>query len=159
VTSSVLLPWFLLAACRSGPEQLVDTGTPGAGDRASPSGDSVPFEDTGALDADDDRWTVDEDCDDHDPTTHPGASDTSGDGVDQDCDGVDGVDADGDGVASEGSGGSDCDDEDPGVSPLQTEVCDNHLDEDCEPRSPACGLPAELSLGDVAVRLDGASGD
>ena len=35
------------------------------------------------------------------------------DGVDQNCDGVDGVDADGDGHASMWTGGDDCDDDDP----------------------------------------------
>ena len=54
-----------------------------------------------------------DDCDDapaspHAAATWPGAPDTVGDGVDQDCDAVDGVDADGDGVASEASGGTDC---------------------------------------------------
>lgn len=37
------------------------------------------------------------------------------DGVDQNCDGVDGVDADGDGHASKASGGDDCDDADAAV--------------------------------------------
>ncbi len=31
------------------------------------------------------------DCDDSDPQIHPGATDPLGDGVDQNCDGVDGV--------------------------------------------------------------------
>jgi len=33
----------------------------------------------------------DVDCDDHDPTRYPGAEDPDGDGIDQNCDGVDGV--------------------------------------------------------------------
>jgi hypothetical protein len=33
---------------------------------------------------------ADLDCDDHDPTRYPGAEDRDGDGIDQNCDGVDG---------------------------------------------------------------------
>jgi len=40
-----------------------------------------------------------------------------GDGVDANCDGVDGVDEDGDGFASLSSGGNDCDDQDPALQP------------------------------------------
>ncbi|RKH41112.1 putative metal-binding motif-containing protein [Corallococcus llansteffanensis] len=44
------------------------------------------------------------DCNDSDASVHPGATETPGDGIDQDCDGVDlpaGVDTDGDGVADD----------------------------------------------------------
>ncbi|MBN2800350.1 MAG: hypothetical protein JXX28_14515 [Deltaproteobacteria bacterium] len=44
------------------------------------------------------------------------AEDLAGDGLDTNCDGVDGVDADRDGSASFESGGLDCDDADPSVS-------------------------------------------
>ena len=53
------------------------------------------------------------DCDDTDPTIHPGASETWYDGVDSDCAGDDDDDADGDGDAHEDYGGTDCDDTDP----------------------------------------------
>jgi len=57
------------------------------------------------------------DCDPSDPTIYPGADDTFGDDIDQDCDGSDGIDLDGDGYASLLSGGTDCDDSDPDLNP------------------------------------------
>ena len=33
------------------------------------------------------------DCDDHDPRRYPGAPDPEGDGIDQNCDGIDGLQA------------------------------------------------------------------
>jgi hypothetical protein len=58
-----------------------------------------------------------DDCDDSDATVYPGADDVVGDGVDQNCDGLDGVDSDADGHASQESGGLDCDDAESGVHP------------------------------------------
>lgn len=73
------------------------------------------------------------DCDDGDPSIFLGAPDAVGDGVDNDCDGLDGVDADGDRFASTASGGEDCDDADPAISPAALERCDaGGVDEDCD---------------------------
>lgn len=55
------------------------------------------------------------DCDDASRLIHPEVTaDAAGDGIDENCDGLDGMDADGDGNArqeEEGLGGSDCDDQ------------------------------------------------
>ena len=94
------------------------------------------------------------DCDDTDPTVHPGASEEIGDGVDQDCDGLEGcyVDGDDDGylpeapdelevtdLRCEGTGlgglstpGGDCDDSDDSVHPGATELPGDEVDQDCD---------------------------
>ncbi len=41
-------------------------------------------------DGDGDNVTADRDCDDANPAVYPGAADTDGDGLDSNCDGVDG---------------------------------------------------------------------
>jgi hypothetical protein len=98
---------------------------------------------TGVLvrpDADRDGWVSGPDCDDQDPSVHPGATETC-DGRDEDCDGApsaDELDADGDGVAA---CDGDCDDFDSGVWPGAPEVCDGS-DSDCDGDLP----PDELDL-------------
>ena len=69
------------------------------------------FDEDGSLDADD--------CARSDPLIHPGADDPYGDGIDSNCDGVDGnaVDLDGDGY----SNAVDCDDTDPDIHPGATD--------------------------------------
>jgi hypothetical protein len=79
------------------------------------------------TDADGDDYRLPYDCDDTDPTVHPGATDPPYDGVDQDCAGDSDFDADHDGFDQ----GPDCDDADPLVNPSAIELC-NGLDDDCE---------------------------
>ena len=101
-----------------------------------------------------DAVTDNTDCDDADASIHPGATETVGDEVDQDCDGTETcyVDADDDGyrpdttstVASADTDcldsgeavaadpATDCDDADASIHPAATEVCDgSDTDEDC----------------------------
>ncbi|MFH1466914.1 MAG: MopE-related protein [Pseudomonadota bacterium] len=94
------------------------------------------------------------DCDDADAAIHPGATESVGDGIDQDCDGAelcfqddddDGyLDTTGDTVASVDTdcadayeGGTstpttDCDDADASVHPGATEVVADGIDQDCD---------------------------
>ena len=61
-------------------------------------------------DSDYDGVTEEEgDCDDSTAAISPNMFDFVGDGIDNNCDGIDGEDSDGDGFASEASGGTDCD--------------------------------------------------
>ena len=60
-------------------------------------------------DSDYDGVTEEEgDCDDSTAAISPNMFDFVGDGIDNNCDGIDGEDSDGDGFASEASGGTDC---------------------------------------------------
>ena len=124
------------------------------GDRyRSDDGATVVSSDSDCSDAGEARSSApDGDCDDDDPDLSPGEGEVVGDGIDQDCDGVDAcfADADGDGyrpsagtvidsndLDCEDSGEAtsadptgDCDDADSAVSPGATEVCDG-VDNDC----------------------------
>jgi len=78
------------------------------------------------------------DCDDSEPSVHPGALELC-DGLDNDCDSiVDNKDADADGHIDMLCGSytgplpvDDCDDGNLGVNPDRDEVCGNGVDEDC----------------------------
>ncbi|NOY24801.1 MAG: hypothetical protein GXP62_02920 [Oligoflexia bacterium] len=85
------------------------------------------------IDADRDGYSVGQgDCDDNDDAVHPGAFDKIGDGVDNNCDGIDGIDADADGYASEDSGGGDCDDANGDIHPTANDEVGDGIDNNCD---------------------------
>lgn len=96
------------------------------------------------------------DCDDANAAKHPGAVDTCGDGIDQDCSGGDLAcpppvvhDADGDGFDSIPNGGTDCNDRDSGVNPGIVEnpvtMCGDGVDQDCRNGDLVCP-PADTGV-------------
>ncbi len=142
-------PLLMLAlACVTPPvEETPDTDVPATGTADSGVTDTGTVADTGdtgitptdtgdtgtaPVDADGDGYPADEDCDDTKSSINPSATDLVGDGIDQNCDGVDGTDADGDGHPSEASGGEDCDDTDPGVHPDSADHGPDGVDQDCD---------------------------
>lgn len=113
---------------------------------------SVDSQPNGMVDADGDGYLDRVDCDDSNAGVHPGAADTTVDGVDQDCDGTDGVtapvdsgdtappdsgdtathdtgptDRDGDGYLST----VDCNDTNSSIHPGATEIAGDGIDQDC----------------------------
>lgn len=126
---------------------------------------------TVALDGDGDGQVNEtwggEDCDDTRASVYLGAPETTANGRDEDCDGVDScfLDGDGDnhGTAAIVDGSSldcdagtgapvdtDCDDTDAAVSPAEPEVCLDGLDQDCD------GFDTnECPLSGTAIRFEG----
>jgi hypothetical protein len=84
------------------------------------------------ADDDHDGFTADVDCNDHSAAIHPGAVDTPGDGIDQDCSGGDAplpiVDNDHDGSVPP----ADCNDHNAAIHPGATDIPENGVDENCD---------------------------
>ncbi len=114
-----------------------------------------------AADADLDGYTTTLDCDDADAAIHPGAAEIAGDGIDQDCNGVDlesgCADVDGDGAFAVGCGGTDCNDGAIAIYPGATEVCGDGTDQDCSGSDLACPPPVDTptSIAEVAAACAG----
>jgi hypothetical protein len=134
---------------------LIDAGDPGILDPAPDDSRSdigayggVDADLSVLLDGDGDGFSpADGDCDDSDPAVAPGALEMPADGVDQDCDGLEGcyVDIDGDGFGDGltladldctdlgvAPSPGDCDDDDGEVSPSAIETPADGVDQDCD---------------------------
>ena len=72
------------------------------------------------------------DCDDLNPSILPTNTDIVGDGIDQNCDGVDGTDMDADGYASIVSGGLDCNDTEALENPDESDNVGDGIDQNCD---------------------------
>lgn len=140
-------PWIVTVPWACGPTVLEVVATDAAGNELRTSLAVQSFDDD---DADCDGYLAGaaggDDCDDLDPSVHPGAAE-AGDLVDHDCDGLagsyQGVDADGDGVPSVASGGADCDDANAAVHGAFLSVIDHAV-------ADARG-PISWGVGDAAV--------
>ena len=89
-------------------------------------------DDATTTDADGDGFGPDEDCNDNNPAINPQATDIVGDGIDQNCDDIDGTDQDGDGFASVASGGDDCNDADPDTYAAAVDSVGDGIDNNCD---------------------------
>lgn len=100
------------------------SGSPSSEPTSEPSGTN--------SDQDGDGYDSSIDCNDYNPSVHPGAVDTPDDGIDQDCNGVDSTssnsnDVDGDGYPNT----NDCNDYNPSVNPGAYDVPNDGIDQDC----------------------------
>ncbi|MEC7241944.1 MAG: hypothetical protein VXW32_11995 [Myxococcota bacterium] len=98
------------------------------------------------VDEDLDGYSTGYDCDDKNPSVHPGAEDAPYDGINQDCSWGSDFDQDGDGEDAEGHGGSDCDDTDASVQ------------SSCNEESDAAPSPVQEASSDCGCSSSSAGG-
>ena len=96
------------------------------------------------VDDDSDGFTECEgDCNDRNPLINPNGIEEPGDGIDQNCDGLDTADVDGDGFDA----GEDCDDTRDDIHPDAEEICDDTRDNDCDGRIDTTDSDCETDPG------------
>ena len=128
-----LLTFGLFTACGDKEEDTAtttDTATTEETDTEETDTEETDTEDP-ITDADGDGFEGDDDCNDDNAAVNPDAEDVVGDGVDNNCDGIDGLDTDGDGYAAIASGGDDCADDNPDRNPGAAEIEGDYVDQDC----------------------------
>ncbi|MFM7200943.1 MAG: MopE-related protein [Myxococcota bacterium] len=104
----------------------------GLGDGLDNDCDQLVDEGTAAGDDDHDGYSeLAGDCDDSNPSRNPSATEIYGDGIDQNCDGIDKLDEDGDGFFSTTTGGDDCDDTRAEIHPGAMDLLNDGLDSNC----------------------------
>lgn len=123
------------------------------------------------IDHDGDGYGSSRDCDDHDPTIHPRATELISDGVDEDCDGYELCYADQDddgyrltstvasidldctdhGEARPSDPTGDCEDEDASVYPGAPEVCDDGVVNDCDGDEASAVATCSFDAGNVSL--------
>jgi hypothetical protein len=149
------------ATIHPGADEMCRFDCDGGGDAKDNDCDGTVDEDCGIVtncfpyeDADADGYPIPGDCNDMDPSIHPGAFDDCCDMIDQDCDGLTSpadvacncfYDADGDGYGEGFGPGPDCNDMDPTIHPDAIETACDGVDQDCDGRDnplddPGCAM-------------------
>jgi hypothetical protein len=142
------------ADCLGSPDCVDSDTDDSAGDTDTGSVDTGDTEDTGPSDEDRDGFSAEDgDCNDVNPAINPSATDLVGDGVDQNCDGLDGMDLDSDGFPSQASGGADCDDGDAAINE-DAGIGDraDGIDSNCDGSD---GVSIDYRAGRIAVAASG----